>query len=128
VHPGMLRWTRLLGAAALLGVGLDHLDELIAGGYSAIPTIGTLFALNLAAATLVAAGLVLPWRRARTVLAAAGMGIAGGSLVALLVSEATPLFGFMEFGFRAAIGLAIALDVAALVLLGAHLTVRARPR
>jgi hypothetical protein len=126
-------WTRLLGAAALLGVGLDHLDELSAGHYSAIPTIGTLFALNFASATLVAGGLVVPWQRlgglagrlAPRLLAAGGIGIAAGSLAGLLVSESTGLFGFMETGYRGAIVFAIGLDVAALVLLSAHLAVAA---
>jgi hypothetical protein len=126
-------WLRLLGAAALLAVGLDHLDELTVGHYSAIPTIGTLFALNFAAAALVACALVVPWRRlrgetGRAVLAAAGVAIAAGSLAALLVSESTTLFGFRETGYRAAIVLALALDVAAIALLGTYLVAyRVRP-
>jgi hypothetical protein len=119
-------WTRVLGAAALLAVGLDHLDELTSAHYSQVPTIGTLFALNFAAATLVAVGLAA--RIAPAVLAATGMAIAGGSLTALLVSESGGLFGFREYGYRGAIVLAIALDGAALVLLAAHLlTARRRP-
>ena len=31
------------GALALLGIGRDHLEQLTAGHYAAIPTIGTLF-------------------------------------------------------------------------------------
>lgn len=131
-------WTRALGAAALLGVGLDHLDEFSAGHYSAIPTIGTLFFLNFASATLVAAGLAAPWRRLHNpmgrlgpaVLAGAGIAVAAGSLAGLLASEWVGLFGFTEVGYRGAIVLAIGLDVTALVLLSAHLaaiTIRRTP-
>jgi hypothetical protein len=46
---------RVLGAVLLLGVGRDHIEQYYGGSYSVVPTIGTLFALNFAAATLVAA-------------------------------------------------------------------------
>ena len=48
--------TRYLGAAALLAVGADHLDQYTSAHYDAVPTIGTLFVLNFVSATLVAAG------------------------------------------------------------------------
>ena len=120
---------RYLGAAALLGVGIDHLQQYFGASYSAIPTIGTLFALNFVAAVLLAAGLIAPlerlFRRAGKpilgVLAASGIGVAMGSLIALLVSEQTPLFGFMENGYRQAIVISIVLEVATVLLLGAFL-------
>jgi hypothetical protein len=125
-------WTRRLGALALLGVGLDHLDEFAFHYYSAIPTIGTLFVVNFAAATLLACGLAAPvgWLRGRAglLLGAGGIGVAAGSLAALLVSERTPLFGFMEFGYRPAIVLSIGLDVATVVLLGLHIGATRRGR
>jgi hypothetical protein len=124
--------TRYLGAAALLGVGVDHLQQYSAGFYSAIPTIGTLFVLNFAAAATVACALVAPVQRlpgragrlAVPLLALAGIGVAAGSLAGLLVSESSGLFGFMETGYRSAIVLAIALEAATIVLLGSHLAVR----
>jgi hypothetical protein len=128
--------SRYLGAAALLGVGIDHIQQYAGAEYSVIPTIGTLFLLNFAASTVVAIALFLPIERAGGhgrklvgVLAALGIGVAAGSLAALLVSEHTPLFGFMEFGYRQAIVISIALESVASVLLGAYLvgTVR-RPR
>jgi hypothetical protein len=131
-----MRTSRYLGAAALLGVGIDHIQQYAGAEYSVIPTIGTLFVLNFAAATLVAIALCLPieraGRRGRQVLgclAALGIGVAAGSLAALLVSEHTPLFGFMEYGYRQAIVISIVLESVASVLLGAYLigTVR-RPR
>jgi hypothetical protein len=120
---------RYLGALALLGVGIDHLVEFSSDSYSAIPTIGTLFALNFVAATVVAAGLAVPVQRlpgragrlAVPLLALSGVGVAAGSLAALLVSEGSGLFGFREVGYRPAIVLSIAFEVAAIALLGAYL-------
>jgi hypothetical protein len=62
---------RYLGAAALLGVGIDCLQQYVGANYS--------------------------------------------------VSEHTPLFGFMEYGYRQAIVISIVLESVALVLLGAYL-------
>jgi hypothetical protein len=123
------RLARYLGAAALLGVGIVHLQQYLGAHYSAIPTIGTLFALNFASALVIAAGLVSPIERVfpqrgrllHSLLALGGIGVAVGSLVALVISEHTPLFGFMESGYRGAIVVAIALEVAATVLLGGFL-------
>jgi hypothetical protein len=122
---GLSQLARFLGALALLAVGIDHLQQYYVDSYSAIPTIGTLFALNFASATLVSLGLVAPlgrvagrWAgRGRTALAVAGISIAAGSLAGLLVSEHGRLFGFMEQGYRQAIVISIALEVATVVLL-----------
>jgi hypothetical protein len=127
-------WARYLGAAALLGVGLDHLEQFSVDHYSAIPTIGTLFALNFASAVLAACGLAAPAQRLRgragrialPLLAIGGIGVAAGSLAGLLVSESTGLFGFKETGYRPAIVLSVALDVATIVLLTVHLAVARR--
>jgi len=120
---------RYAGAAALLTVGIDHLQQYFGALYSTIPTIGTLFALNFAGSVVVAAGLAAPVERVFPrlrkpllgFLAASGIGIALGSLVALLVTEQTPLFGFMESGYRQAIVVSIVLEVATVLLLGAFL-------
>ena len=117
----MARSARYLGAAALLGAGIVHLQQYAGAEYSVIPTIGTLFVLNFAASTVLAVALFAPVRRrAAQLVAAAGIGLAITSLAALLVSEQTPLFGFMESGYRQAIVLAIALEGAAAVLLGTY--------
>jgi hypothetical protein len=127
--------SRYLGAAALLGVGIDHIQQYTGAHYSVIPTIGTLFLLNFAASTVIAVALVLPieraLRRGRQILggfAALGIGVAISSLAALLVSEHTPLFGFMEVGYRQAIVISIGLESVAAVLLGAYLVGTVRPR
>jgi len=121
----LARLARYLGALALLGVGVDHLEQYYVDFYSAIPTIGTLFVLNFASAAVVALGLVVPLgrlagRRAQAVLALfaiGGIGVAAGSLAALLVSENGGLFGFMEQGYREAIVISIVLEVATVALL-----------
>jgi hypothetical protein len=135
----LARLGRYLGALALLGVGVDHIEQYYVDFYSAVPTIGTLFALNFASATLLSLGLVAPvnriaGRRAPAVLALlaiGGIGIAAGSLAGLLVSENGGLFGFMEHGYRGAIVLSIALEAATIALLGLFLTANSlwtRPR
>jgi hypothetical protein len=124
--------TRYLGALALLAVGLDHLQQYAEDSYSVIPTIGTLFALNFASASLITACLFAPVQRlpgragrlAVPLLALSGVGVAAGSLAGLFVSETSGLFGFMETGYRSAIVVSIVLEVATIVLLGAHLLLR----
>ncbi len=124
--------TRYLGALALLAVGLDHLQQYAEDSYSVIPTIGTLFALNFASASLITVGLFAPVQRlpgragrlAVPLLALSGVGVAAGALAGLLVSETSGLFGFMETGYRSAIVVSIVLEVATMVLLGAHLWLR----
>ena len=132
-RPTVARLARYLGALALLGVGVDHIEQYSVDSYSAIPTIGTLFLLNFVSATLVALGLLAPIERvagrwaapARALLATAGVWIAAGSLAGLLVSEQGGLFGFREQGYREAIVVSMALEVGAMVLLGVFLA-RAR--
>ena len=121
--------TRYLGAAALLAVGVDHIEQYYVDYYRAVPTIGTLFLLNFVSALVVSLGLVAPMRRIAgrfagrvlTLLAIGGFGIASGTLAGLLISENGGLFGFMEVGYRGAIVLSIAFDVAAMAFLGAFL-------
>jgi hypothetical protein len=128
-RAALARLGRYLGALALLGVGIDHIQQYYVDHYSLIPTISTLFALNFASSTIVAAGLIAPVRRiagrwADAVLAAltlSGIGIAAGSLAGLLISENGGLFGFMEQGYREAIVISILLESTTIVLLGVFL-------
>ena len=100
--------TRTLGALALLVIGGVHYQQYHYAFYSSIPTIGPLFLLNFIAGTALGLFLIVPVRprlgRLGTLLdqlaALAGLGVAAGALVALLISEHTPLFGFMEHGYR----------------------------
>jgi hypothetical protein len=117
--------TRVLGAALLLFVGADHYYEYSVDQYSVLPTIGTLFLLNFISATVVGLLLLAPLDRishrfggaALKMLTVSGFGIAATSLAALLISEQTPLFGFMESNYRPAILVALASEAAAAVCL-----------
>jgi hypothetical protein len=123
---------RVLGALALLVVGAVHLQQYFAL-YSAIPTIGTMFVLNFAGATALGLGLLAPVERlpgragraAPPLLALGGIALAATSFVFLLISERTPLFGFMEPGYDpAAIAASRGAEVATVVLLGTFLAAR----
>ena len=125
----LLSATRALGALTLLVIGGLHYQQYRYAFYSRIPTIGSLFLLNFIAAAATGLLLLAPLRsrlgRTGELLhvsaALAGLGVAAGGLVALLVSEQTPLFGFMENGYRPVIVLAIVSDAVAIVLLGLFL-------
>jgi hypothetical protein len=127
---------RVLGAILLLFVGVDHYYEYSVGQYSVLPTIGTLFLLNFISATFFGLLLLVPFKRvfrhlawaAMMIAASSGFGVAATSLVALLVSEQTRLFGFMELNYRPAILVAIASEAAAAVCLGVLVCVSARHR
>jgi hypothetical protein len=124
------RVLRITGALALLGSGVVHIQQYASDSYSAIPTIGTLFVLNFAAATAVALGLLVPVQRpvARRLLALGGIGIAVGSLAALFMAENGGVFGFTEHGYRFAIVLAIVFEVVAALCLGAFSALAAPAR
>jgi hypothetical protein len=123
---------RLAGALALLSVGAVHLQQ-YHKLYSAIPTIGPLFVVTFAAATVLAAALLAPtgrwagrWGGALVTLAAAGgLALAAGTFVMLAIAESRPLFGFREPGYDpAAIAASRGAEVATVVLLGVYLGAR----
>jgi hypothetical protein len=124
-HTRSLTATRMLGALALLVIGGVHYQQYHYAFYSSIPTIGPLFLLNSISATALGLFLIVPvksrlGRRGRLLdqlAALAGIGVAVGGLVALLISEQTPLFGFMEHGYRFVIVLTIASDATAIAML-----------
>jgi hypothetical protein len=119
---------RVVGALALLVMAGVHLQRLLGAGYDQIPTIGTLFWLNVASGVILA-GAILLWGGA--LAAAAGAAVAGGSIVGLIVSHAHGLFGWIEPRYDAAAIIALASEgvaVAALALLLAeHLRAGHRP-
>jgi hypothetical protein len=131
-RPAIWLGTRVLGALALLAVGAIHLQQYFEL-YSAIPTIGTLFVLNFVGATIVGLGLLAPVERMLgriggailAVLTFGGIAQAATAFVFLLISERTPLFGFMEPGYDPAAILAARITEAATVIfLGTFLVVR----
>jgi hypothetical protein len=126
VHVGEIG--RYLGAVSVLLVGAVHAQQYYDAYFSVVPTIGTLFLLSFIGAGVVGAVLLAPVRRlgppGAVILALAalgGIGIALGTLVSLLVSEYTPLFGFMESGYRLAVVLTLLFDVMTTAFLGLFL-------
>jgi hypothetical protein len=123
------RTFRYLGALAVLATGVAHIEQYAVDNYSTVPTIGTLFLLNFISAIVIAVGLIAPLRRVagrytdlvRAVIAVSGIGLGVLSLAALFVSERSGLFGFVEHGYRMAIVISIAVEVAAVVFLVAFL-------
>src|SRR5215467_10260820 len=105
--------SRYVGAISLFMVAAIHAQQYYDAYFSVVPTIGTLFLLNVVGASVAGLLLLAPVRLlgrrpgdAILVLAAlAGIGVSLGSFVALIVTEYTPLFGFMESGYRLAIEL-----------------------
>jgi hypothetical protein len=123
---------RYLGALSVLAVGVDHIVEYYSDYYRAVPTIGTLFVLDFIGSLVVGLGLLAPVRaiarrqadRVLTLLAGSGIALGAGTLAGLLISENGGLFGFMENGYRPAIVLSMAFDVAAAAFLATFLALR----
>jgi hypothetical protein len=130
-HRRSLTITRTLGAVALLVIGGVHFQQYHYDFYSSIPTIGPLFLANFIAATALGVFLLSPFRaRGRRgklldqAAALAGVGLAAGGFVALVISEHAPLFGFEEHGYRFAIVLALVSEALAVALLSVFLVRR----
>ena len=129
------RWwlaPRALGALATLAVGAIHLQQYFKL-YSSVPTIGTLFVLNFAGATVIGLALLAPLERlagrlgraAVALLSLGGIVLAASSFAGLLVSEHTGLFGFMEAGYDpTAIAASRVAEAAVVLLLGSFLAAR----
>ena len=123
--------TRLIAALGLLATGYIHVEQYYVADYRFIPTIGTLFLLNFIAAAIIGVYFLVPTRREAgrvrslldTLAALGGWGLAATSLIALETSEHTPLFGFMEHGYRSAIVFAIVAEGVVVVALGIFLAV-----
>jgi hypothetical protein len=122
---------RYLGAVSILLVGAVHAQQYYDAYFSVVPTIGTLFLLSFVGAGTVGVVLFAPVRRLGErlgdlilALAALGaIGIALGTFVSLLISEYTPLFGFMESGYRLAVVLTLLFDVLTTAFLGFFLLI-----
>jgi len=122
---------RYLGAVSILVVGAIHAQQYYDTYFYVVPTIGTLFLLSFIGAGIAGAVLLAPVRMLGRrlgdlilALAALGaIGIALGTLVSLLISEYTPLFGFMESGYRLAIVLTLVFDGLTTAFLGLFLLI-----
>ena len=128
--------TRYLGAVSLLMVAAIHAQQYYDAYFSAVPTIGRLFMLNIvgasAAALILLAPIKLLGRRVGdpilVLTALVGIGVAAGAFAALIISEYTPLFGFMESGYRLAIELSLLFEGLATFLLTAFIATVALDR
>jgi hypothetical protein len=120
---------RYLGAVSILLVGAVHAQQYYEAYFNVVPTIGTLFLLSFVGAGVVGVALLTPARLlgrrlGDLILALAALdaiGIVLGTLVSLLISEYTPLFGFMESGYRLAIVLTLLFDGLTTAFLGVFL-------
>jgi hypothetical protein len=125
---------RYLGAVAVVVVGIIHAQQYYDAYFRIVPTIGTLFLLSFIGSGVFGAVLIAPVRKlGRTIgdvalvgAALGGIGVAAGSLVSLLISEYTPLFGFMESGYRLAIVLTLVFDSLATLFLGTFVAIAGR--
>jgi hypothetical protein len=127
-----------VGAIALFVVGGVHLEQYTVASFSVVPTIGPLFVANFIGATVFGLVLLVPtrpgagrvWLLLDSLVALAGIGLSVGAFAGLLVSEHTPLFGFMDHGYRLEIVLALAAEAVATVSLAVVLAciVRWTPR
>src|SRR5579862_1804936 len=126
---------RYLGAVSILFVGAIHAQQYYYAYFYVVPTIGTLFLLSFIGAGTVGVTLLLPARLlgrrvGDAIFAVAALGaisIALGTFVSLLISEYTPLFGFMESGYRLAVVLTLLFDVMTTVFLGVFVALVAPP-
>jgi hypothetical protein len=113
----------VLGALALAGEAAVHFQQ-YAELMHDVRWIGPLFLANGAACIAVIAALVFP--PTRQLAALAGVVISALALGSLIVSYGRQggLFGFEEFGFRAAIIVAMSMELAAVVFLSTALAAR----
>jgi predicted lipoprotein with Yx(FWY)xxD motif len=110
--PPRRSWLGIAGAALLVASGAIHLD-LYVTGYRTIPTIGPLFLLQVIAAFVLAAAILVT---GNWLVAAAGAGFAVSVLGGYLLSLWVGLFGFTEVRTTAGI-VAGLIDVAAFAAL-----------
>jgi hypothetical protein len=111
-----------LGAVALAVEAAVHVQQFAALFYG-VRWIGPLFLANAAAIVFVLAGLAVA--RTRVLAALAGVGISAVALGSLVISYGTGLFGWQEAGWRTPTAVAVAAEVAAVLLLAAALAASA---
>ncbi len=120
----MARTTRIIGALLILGVGVVHLEQYL-DFIKDVPTIGVLFLLNSFAAGAICLMLASPYLLPG---ALAGFGLSVGSIVSIVIARyaSSGLFNYREPTWRTPIIIAVALEAAAVVVLGAALMAQRR--
>lgn len=136
---------RYLGALLLFGVGAVHLYEYTADHYHVIPIIGPSFAANVVIAVVLGLALAAPpnvlafvrslplvrslpfvGQAPHALVALGGIGFLLGTIIGLIISEQGALFGFHEYGYRAAVWLALALEAAGVIVLAGIVALETR--
>jgi hypothetical protein len=128
------RLARAVGAIALIIGGGVHLEQYTVAHFSVVRTIGALFLLDFVASSSLGLILLVPLHGSAgsrrllldSLAALAGIGVAAGALAGLLISEQTPLFGFMEHGYRLEIVLSLVAEVVVILALGVYLALADR--
>ena len=115
---------RYLGAGLILAEGAIHLQQLVEFLH-AVPYIGPLFALNAAAALIVAVVLAIRRGLAAPIV---GIGLSVGALAAIALARGDGLLGYVEPVFRPAVALAVAVEVASVAALAGYAIVHRRTR
>ena len=116
------RWASALAALLLAGEAAVHVEQ-FAALFDGVRWIGPLFLANAAACLIVIAGL----SRARTwaLSAVAGVVVSALALGGLIVSYGDGLFGWQQAGLSTPIGIAIACELGAVIVLSAALAAAA---
>lgn len=114
----LLEWAaRLVGAALLAAMAGIHM-HLWNTGYRTIAVIGPLFLVNAIAGALLCVAVVAAPRKLLVWVSAAGAGLLAGTLLGLLLSATTGLFGFTESLHAPLVAATIATELAGTVVLG----------
>lgn len=114
---------RYTSAALLLAEGAIHLQQWLSF-ISTVPYVGPLFLLN-APSTAVLALALAAWPARAVPAALGGVAVTLGAIVSLLLALGGGFLGYQDV-LRTAVVLALAVEGAAVLALGAYLAVRAR--
>ena len=118
----MERLTRIAAASLIVGGGVVHY-RLWRDGYRGIDVIGPLFVANVVLSSVLALAVVV--RGSRTV-ALAGIPFSLGTIVSLILSRTTGLFGFVERAWTPDAVRATTAEIGSVVALALVLLVRGR--
>jgi hypothetical protein len=99
--------------AVIAGVHFEQYVDFM----SEVPTVGVLFLLNAAGGTGLVFALISPERNLRLFAAIGGIGLAGGSLVSIMIALTNNFFGYSEPTLRLPIVIAIVSELAVIPLL-----------
>lgn len=111
---------RYLAAVLIVAVGAVHFQQYV-DFMSEVKTIGVLFLLNAAGAAAIAVALLSSEPLLRRLAAAGGIALCAGSLVSILLSTGSGIFGYQEPDWRTPMILAVAFEALAMPTLAAVL-------